>query len=93
MSTLLKAKTKGLDNDVLLDDFNSYRGIIGVLQYLTLTQPNLSYSVNFVSQFMHAPTISHLKMVRQILWYIKETISLGLYLTSRTTLNLCAFLM
>ena len=93
MSTLLKAKTKGLDNDVLLDDFSSYRGIIGALQYLTLTRPDLSYSVNFVSQFMHAPTISHLKMVRRILRYIKGTISLGLNLTSRTTLNLCAFLM
>ena len=47
MSTSLEAKTKGLDNDVLLDDFSSYRGIIGALQYLTLTRPDLSYSVNY----------------------------------------------
>ncbi|XP_057954117.1 uncharacterized mitochondrial protein AtMg00810-like [Malania oleifera] len=91
MSTPLEANTKGLDNDVPLDDPSFYRGIVGALQYLTLTRPNLSYSVNFVSQFMHAPTIAHLKMVCRILQYIKGTISLGLNFTSHTILDLYAF--
>ena len=91
MNTLLEAKTKGLDNNTLLDDPSTYRSIVGALQYLTRTSPDLSFSVNFVSQFMHAPTISHLKMVRRILRYVKGTINLGLDFISHTTLDLYAF--
>ncbi|XP_050231789.2 uncharacterized mitochondrial protein AtMg00810-like [Mercurialis annua] len=91
MSTPLEEKTKGLDSNIMLDDVSFYRSIVGALQYLTLTRPDLSYSVNFVSQFMHAPTISHLKMVRRILRYVKGSIHLGLDFTSHTTLDLSAF--
>ena len=49
MSTPLEAKIKGLDNNTLLDDPTLYRGIVDALQYLTLTRPDLAYSVNFVS--------------------------------------------
>jgi hypothetical protein len=67
MSTPLEAKTKISSNDILMEDPSYYRGIVGALQYLTLTRPDLSFSVNYVSQFMHAPTMTHLKMVRRIL--------------------------
>ncbi|GKA02886.1 retrovirus-related pol polyprotein from transposon RE1 [Tanacetum coccineum] len=36
-----------------------YRSLVGVLQYLTITQPDLSYVVNHVSPFLHALTESH----------------------------------
>ncbi|KAK1629341.1 hypothetical protein QYE76_003656 [Lolium multiflorum] len=41
------------------DDSTRYRSIVGVLQYLTLTGPDISFSVNKVCQFLHAPTTSH----------------------------------
>eukprot|EP00257_Ricinus_communis_P021519 XP_015581033.1 uncharacterized protein LOC107262071 [Ricinus communis] len=91
MSTPLEAKTKGLHNQTPLDDPTSHRAIIGALQYLTLTRPDLAYNVNYVSQFMHAPTQSHLKMAKRIMRYVKGTLTLGLDLTSNTTLDLCAF--
>ncbi|GAU19509.1 hypothetical protein TSUD_77530 [Trifolium subterraneum] len=91
MSTPLEAKTKIGSNDTPLDDPSHYRGLVGALQYLTLTRPDISYSVNYVSQFMHSPTITHLKMVRRILRYVKGTIDVGLHFTSNTTLDLFAF--
>ncbi|XP_058099884.1 uncharacterized mitochondrial protein AtMg00810-like [Magnolia sinica] len=91
MSTPLEAKTKTSSNDILLDDPSYFRGLVGALQYLTLTRPNLSYSVNYVSQFIHSLTIVHLKLVRRILRYVKGTIDIGLHFTSNTTLDLCAF--
>ncbi|WKA03451.1 hypothetical protein VitviT2T_021558 [Vitis vinifera] len=91
MSTPLEAKTKTSPNNVLLEDPSYFRGLVGALQYLTLTRPDLSYSVNYASQFMHAPTLVHLKMVRRILRYVKGTIDIGLHFTSHTTLDLCAF--
>lgn len=36
-----------------------YRSLVGVLQYLTVTRPDLSYVVNKLCQFMHAPTMAH----------------------------------
>jgi hypothetical protein len=80
ISTPLEAKTKTSSTNVLLDDPSYYRGLVGALQYLTLTRPDLSFSVNYASQFMHAPTIVHLKLVQRILRYVKGTIDLGLYL-------------
>ena len=91
MSTPLEAKTKTSSNGVLLEDPSYFRGLVGALQYLTLTRPDLSYSVNYASQFMHALTIVHLKMVRRILRYVKGTIDIGLHFISNTTLDLCAF--
>ncbi|RVX02174.1 Retrovirus-related Pol polyprotein from transposon RE1 [Vitis vinifera] len=63
MSTPLEAKTKTSPNNVLLEDPSYFRGLVGALQYLTLMRPDLSYSVNYASQFMHAPTLVHLKMI------------------------------
>jgi histone deacetylase 1/2 len=41
------------------DDSTRYRSIVGALQYMTLTRPNISFSVNKVCQFLHAPTTVH----------------------------------
>ena len=90
MSTPLEAKTRTSSNNVLLEDPSYFRGLVGALQYLTLTRPDLSYSVNNASQFMHAPIVVHLKMVRRILRYVKGTIDIDLHFTSNTTLDLCA---
>ncbi|KAM1765485.1 hypothetical protein ACFX11_004606 [Malus domestica] len=36
-----------------------YRCVVEALQYLTITRPDLSYAVNQVCQFMHAPKTTH----------------------------------
>ncbi|GJU15951.1 uncharacterized mitochondrial protein-like protein [Tanacetum coccineum] len=53
-----------------------YRSLVGALQYLTITRPDLSYAVNQVSQFLHAPTTDY-QSVKRILHYVKGTISFG----------------
>ena len=40
-------------------DSTEYRKVIGALQYLSLTQPDISFAVNKLSQFMHCPTQTH----------------------------------
>jgi hypothetical protein len=37
-------------------DATRYRSVVGALQYLTLTRPDLSFSMNCVCQFLHSPT-------------------------------------
>lgn len=74
-----------------LSDPNIYRSIVGGLQYLTFTRPDISYSVNYVSQFMHQPTVFHFQLVKRILRYVQGTIHHGTRLLSRGSLNLCGF--
>ncbi|KAG6414359.1 hypothetical protein SASPL_127081 [Salvia splendens] len=44
-----------------------YRSLVGVLQYLTITRPNLSYAVNLVSQFLQSPIDDHLQALKRII--------------------------
>ncbi|XP_020092817.1 uncharacterized protein LOC109713231 [Ananas comosus] len=63
-----------------LDDATFYRSIVGGLQYLSMTRPDLAFSVNQACQFMHAPTSEHLIAVKRILRFLKGTVDHGLYI-------------
>ncbi|KAL5574296.1 hypothetical protein UlMin_023893 [Ulmus minor] len=75
----------------LLDDPSFYRRMIGRLLYLTITRPNLSYSVNRISQFLANPRSPHLKAAQRILQYIKQSLGLGLFFPSCSEIQLKAF--
>ncbi|PKI49294.1 hypothetical protein CRG98_030312 [Punica granatum] len=57
-----------------------YRSVVGSLQYLSLTRPDIAYAVNQVCQFMHKSSVTHWLVVKRILRYIKGTITYGLHL-------------
>jgi hypothetical protein len=52
-------------------DAARYKSIVGVLQYLTLTRPDITFSVNKVCQFLHVPTDVHCAAVKRILRYLR----------------------
>ena len=54
------------------DDSTRYKSMVGALQYLTLTRPDISFAVNKVCQFLHAPTTSHWIAAKRILRYVKS---------------------
>ena len=68
-----------------------YRSVIGALQYLNLTRPDISFSVNKLSQFMHCPTESHWIATKHLLRYLKGTIFHGLHLRMHRNPSLYAF--
>lgn len=48
------------------EDNSRYRSVVGALQYLTLTRPDLSFSVNKVCQYLHALTTAHWTTAKHI---------------------------
>jgi histone deacetylase 1/2 len=69
------------------EDITNYRRMVGALQYLTLTRPDISYAVNKVCQYLHAPTTVHWTAAKRILRYVKHTLSMGLtFMRSSSTL-------
>ena len=73
------------------NDSTQYRSIVGALQYLTLTRPDISFSVNKVCQYLHAPATDHWAAVKRILRYIKHTVKLGLQINKSSSLLVSAF--
>lgn len=61
-----------------MDDPSKFRSLVGALQYLTLSRPDIAHSVNQVCKFMHRPTDHHWKAAKRILRYIKGTLLMGL---------------
>jgi hypothetical protein len=81
VKTPLATSTKvSISASTLLDaeDSSKYRSIIGGLQYLTLTRPDISFAVNRVCQFLHSPTDLHMAAVKRILRYIQGILDVRL---------------
>ena len=72
-------------------DVTRFRSIVGALQYLTLTRPDISFSVNKVCQFLHSPTTLHWPTVKRILRYLKFTVSTGLKIKRSNSILVSAF--
>jgi histone deacetylase 1/2 len=73
-------RLSAFDGDLLTsDDATEYRSIVGGLQYLTITRPDISYAVNRVCQYLHAPGTTHWSAVKRILRYIRLSASYGLH--------------
>jgi hypothetical protein len=62
------------------EDAMAYHSVVGALQYLTRTCPDISFSVNKVCQFLHSPTSQHWYAVKRILRYLCGTVGFGLHL-------------
>ncbi|XP_012701436.1 uncharacterized protein LOC105914402 [Setaria italica] len=72
-------------------DATAYRSVVGALQYLTLTRPDISFAVNKVCQYLHAPTTLHWAAVKRILRYLKHTMKIGLRISKTSSLLVSAF--
>ena len=68
-----------------------YQRLIGKLIYLTITRPDLAFSVQLLSQFMQAPTTVHFQTAKRLLRYLVGTSSQGILLASSSAAHLTAY--
>ncbi|WVZ92574.1 hypothetical protein U9M48_038625 [Paspalum notatum var. saurae] len=71
-----QAKLAATGNPVA--DPTTYHSLVGALQYVTFTRPDVTYAVQQVCLYMHDPREPHLMAVKRILRYLRGTADLGL---------------
>lgn len=67
---VLGCKLSLYEGEPLLDGTN-FRSVVGVLQYLIFTRPDIAFAVNQVCEYMHYPITVPWVAVKQILHYLK----------------------
>lgn len=92
VDTLLEVNVKSRhDEGEFLSDPSLYSRLVGSLNYLIITRPDISFAVEQVSQFMQAPRHLHLAAVRRIFRYLQSTPTRGLFFHVDSSIHLVAY--
>nr|GEV16296.1 hypothetical protein [Tanacetum cinerariifolium] len=73
-SFMVTSSSLSLDDSIAFSNPVKYRQVVGSLQYVTLSWPDIAFAVNKVCQYMHAPTENHWSPVKRILCYLHGTV-------------------
>ncbi|GKC16530.1 ribonuclease H-like domain-containing protein, partial [Tanacetum coccineum] len=79
------------EHDKLLTNITEYQKIVGKLIYLSITRPDIQYSVHCLSQHMHAPLKSHFTAAMRVLRYLKGAPGTGIQFCMDSSFCLHAF--
>ncbi|KAH9779612.1 retrovirus-related pol polyprotein from transposon RE2 [Citrus sinensis] len=92
MSTGMKLQKEAQGNlGHYVEDVTHYRSIVGGMQYLVLTRPEIAFSVHKLSQYVSAPTLQHLMACKRVLRYLKATQDYGLKFIKDGDMKLIGF--
>ena len=80
-----------LDTSPFMRDAEKYRRLVGRLVYLSITRPDISYSVHILSQFMKTPRQVQWDAALRVVRYLKGTAGQGIMLSSKLDLSLSVF--
>ncbi|XP_070052051.1 uncharacterized mitochondrial protein AtMg00810-like [Nicotiana tomentosiformis] len=80
-----------LDDDPTLTDMRGYHRLVGKLLYLTLTRPDIAYTMQTLSQFMQAPKQSLLEAAYRVVRYVKNETGLGILMSVAGNMTLNAY--
>ncbi|KAJ8765618.1 hypothetical protein K2173_014740 [Erythroxylum novogranatense] len=78
-------------DDEILTDAAVYQRLIEKLLYLTHTRPDITYSVQHLSQFMQKPKKSHYDAALRVVRYVKKNPGQGILLSSSGNPRLIAY--
>lgn len=65
-------------SDMLKDPSRNIQ-LIGRLIYLTITWPEITYSVNVLRRFMNAPRKPHMEAILRVMRYLKNSPGQGVF--------------
>nr|XP_016450919.1 PREDICTED: uncharacterized mitochondrial protein AtMg00810-like [Nicotiana tabacum] len=67
-------------DDKVLTDISQYQILLEKLLYLTVTRPDIVYSIQTLSQFMQKPKRSHLEVAQRVVRYAKNQPGQGIHI-------------
>ncbi|XP_028959327.1 uncharacterized mitochondrial protein AtMg00810-like [Malus domestica] len=79
------------DEGTPITDPTLFRSLVGPLQYLTFTGPDIAFAVNYACQFMSNPNNAHFHLVKRIFRYLQGTLECGLTYSSTNSLEILAY--
>ncbi|KAJ9560019.1 hypothetical protein OSB04_005179 [Centaurea solstitialis] len=91
LTPLCSSEVLTLEDGTPKVDPTPYRKLVGSLQYLAFTRPDISFAVNKLAQFMHQPSQTHWQALKRLLRYLKGTVYHGLFLNKNSPIELTAF--
>ncbi|XP_019226411.1 PREDICTED: uncharacterized protein LOC109207865 [Nicotiana attenuata] len=77
--------------DELLPDPTVYQRLMRKRLYLTMTRPDLAFSVQMLSQFLQQRKRSHMEVVMRVVKYVKNHLEQGILMSSKAIGTLEAF--
>ncbi|TXG66240.1 hypothetical protein EZV62_007515 [Acer yangbiense] len=90
-ATPMSLKEKALPSDHDPVDASSCRSIVGALQYITFTRPDIIHAINQICQHFNNSIMVHMKAVKRILRYLRGTQDFGVRFLSGGSLSLNGF--
>ncbi|GAA0183186.1 transmembrane signal receptor [Lithospermum erythrorhizon] len=91
VQTPITPRTSHSDVGSPLSNPHEYRCIVGSLQYLSFTRPDITYAMNQASQYMYHPTSIHLSAVKRILGYLSGSITQSISITVASSFSIIAY--
>ncbi|GKB60597.1 hypothetical protein Tco_0916783 [Tanacetum coccineum] len=72
-------------------DQTKYRSMIGGLMYLTASRPDIAFATFVCACYQARPTKKHLKEVKRIFRYLRQSINMGLWYSKDSRFKLIAY--
>ena len=91
MTLLATSPILTLHSGIALSNPMEFWAIVGSLQCLSFTRPDIAFVVNKLYQFMHQPKIEHWAAIKCLIQYLYEALDHGLLLHQESLISLHAF--
>ncbi|GJY41304.1 hypothetical protein Tco_0428574 [Tanacetum coccineum] len=91
MSTPMATERLDADLQSTPTDQTNYRRMIGGLMYLTASRPDIAFATFVCARYQARPTVKHLKEVKRIFRYLRQSYNMGLWYPKDSGFELIAY--
>ncbi|GKA01446.1 retrovirus-related pol polyprotein from transposon TNT 1-94 [Tanacetum coccineum] len=91
MSTPMATERLDADLHGTPTDQTTYRRMIGGLMYLTASRPDIAFATFVCARYQARPTVKHLKEVKRIFRYLRQSYNMGLWYPKDSGFELIAY--